>query len=291
MVTGNNNNLAVRTYQKQFSGFALAVFNAKALFGPTFGELQALDGIQNNKTAFSVKTNDVPVVVGKYSTDENVAFKSGTGKTNRFGERTEIIYEDIDVPYTGEWNFHEGIDRTTVNNDMDGAIANRLELQAQTLIRKFNKENGKFLVELAAEDLGAATDVAKLFNTASKKYVELEVDAPMHAYVSADVYNDIVDLGLTTSAKRSSVSIDENGLTQFKGFMITEVPEQYLDGAQVIFAPENIGRAFTGINTARTIESEDFDGVALQGHGKFGQWIQEDNKQTVFTAGLAKTAK
>lgn len=109
--------------------------------------------------------------------------------------------------------------------------------------------------------------------------------------VSADVYNDIVDLGLTTSAKRSSVSIDENGLTQFKGFMITEVPEQYLDGAQVIFAPENIVRAFTGINTARTIESEDFDGVALQGHGKFEQWIQEDNKRTVFTAGLAKTAK
>lgn len=289
MVSGQNNNLAARTYQKQFAGLAQAVFGVKAVFGPTFGSLQALDGVQNNKTAFSVKTNNVPVVVGKYSTDANTAFGTGTGKSTRFGDRTEIIYEDLDVPYTDEWNFHEGIDRATVNNDVNAALANRLELQAQALTRKFNKAHGQFLVDSAVEDLGVATDVTKLFNTASKKFLELEVDVPIRAYVSADVYNDIVDLGLTTSAKRSTVSIDDNGVTKFKGFLITEVPDQYLAGAQVIFAPDNIGRTFTGINTARTIESEDFDGVALQGHGKFGQWILEDNKQAVLTAGVSKS--
>lgn len=289
MVSGQNNKLAARTYQKQFAGLAQAVFNVKAVFGPTFGVLQALDGVQNNKTAFSVKTNNVPVVVGKYSVDANTAFGTGTGKSSRFGDRTEIIYEDLDVPYTDEWNFHEGIDRATVNNDVNAALANRLELQAQALTRKFNKANGQFLVDSAAEDLGAATDVTKLFNAASKKFLELEVDVPIRAYVSADVYNNIVDLGLTTSAKRSTVSIDDNGVTKFKGFTITEVPDQYLAGAQVIFAPDNIGRTFTGINTARTIESEDFDGVALQGHGKFGQWILEDNKQAVLTAGVSKS--
>lgn len=289
MVSGNNNNLVARTYQKQLSGLAQAVFGTKAVFSPTFGALQALDGVQNNKTAFSVKTNDVPVVVGKYTTDLNTGFGTGTGKSTRFGDRTEIIYEDVDVPYSDEWNFHEGIDRTTVNNDVNAALANRLELQAQALTRKFNKSQGEFLVEVADKDLGSVTDFTKLFNNASKEYLNLEVDVPIRAYVSADVYNNIVDVNLTTTGKHSSVSIDENGVTKFKGFMITEVPDQYLAGAQVIFAPDNIGRAFTGINTARTIESEDFDGIALQGHGKFGEWILEDNKKAVMTAGVSKS--
>lgn len=42
-----------------------------------------------------------------------------------------------------------------------------------------------------------------------------------------------------------------------------------------------VGKAFTGINTARTIESEDFDGVALQGAGKAGEFILVDNKKAV----------
>ena len=42
-----------------------------------------------------------------------------------------------------------------------------------------------------------------------------------------------------------------------------------------------VGKAFTGIETARTIESEDFDGVALQGAGKAGEYILPDNKKAV----------
>ena len=48
--------------------------------------------------------------------------------------------------------------------------------------------------------------------------------------------------------------------------------------------PKNFKRymlMFTGINTARTVESEDFDGVALQGAGKAGEYIPEDNKKAV----------
>jgi hypothetical protein len=44
---------------------------------------------------------------------------------------------------------------------------------------------------------------------------------------------------------------------------------------------EGVGKAFTGINTARTIESEDFDGVALQGAGKAGEYILPANKKAV----------
>jgi len=53
---------------------------------------------------------------------------------------------------------------------------------------------------------------------------------------------------------------------------------------------EGIGKAFTGINTARTIESEDFDGVALQGAGKAGEFILPDNKKAVVKAVLAETS-
>ena len=54
-----------------------------------------------------------------------------------------------------------------------------------------------------------------------------------------------------------------------------------------IYIP-NIAKAFTGINTARTIESEDFDGVALQGAGKAGEFIIEDNKKAVVKVTLSE---
>ncbi|YAB12839.1 hypothetical protein ACT5GY_11695 [Lactiplantibacillus plantarum] len=134
-MTTNNNNLAARTYTKQFAQLMQTVFGVQAVFGPTFGQLQALDGIQNNATAFSVKTNDVPVVVGEYNTDKDTAMGTGTGKSTRFGERTEIIYTDTDVPFEFNWAIHEGLDRFTVNNDLNAAVADRLDLQAQAKLR------------------------------------------------------------------------------------------------------------------------------------------------------------
>ncbi|MFP7243607.1 phage capsid protein, partial [Pediococcus pentosaceus] len=69
-MTTNNNNQPLRTYDKKFAGMIPTIFSAKAYFAEVFGALQALDGVQNNKTAFSVKTNDVPVVIGTYNTDK-----------------------------------------------------------------------------------------------------------------------------------------------------------------------------------------------------------------------------
>ena len=67
----NNNNLPARTYTKQFAQLMQTVFGVQSVFAPTFGALQALDGVQNNATAFSVKTNDVPVVAGYRLTKNN----------------------------------------------------------------------------------------------------------------------------------------------------------------------------------------------------------------------------
>lgn len=284
----NNNNLPARTYTKQFAQLMQTVFGVQSVFAPTFGALQVLDGVQNNATAFSVKTNDVPVVVGEYDTGANVAFGTGTGNSTRFGERQEIIYTDTDVPYEFNWAMHEGLDRFTVNNDLNAAVADRLNLQAQAKVRMFNTKLGAALIAAAASvagnDLGEVDDVNAIFEAAVEKYTNLEVVVPVRAYVTAAVYNAIIDHNLVTSSKGSAVNIDENGIVRFRDIVITKVPEKYMGGKAIIFTPDNIGRAFTGIVTTRTIESEDFDGVALQGAGKAGSFILDDNKKAIFTA-------
>lgn len=288
-MANNNNNLPIRTYQKQFAQLIQTVYGVQGVFAPTFGALQTLDGIQNNDVAFSLKTNDVPVVVGEYSTDKDVAFGEGTAKSSRFGEMVEVIYGDSNVPYDFTWAVHEGIDRFTVNNDLNAAVADRLNLQAQAKTRLFNNKQGAFLAG-AATDIGVdATDVNKLFETAVEKYTDLEVVVPIRAYVTAAVYNAIIDASNVTSAKGSAVDIDANGMVRFRGIALTKVPSQYMGDQAVIFAPDNIGRAFTGIATARTIESTDFDGVELQGAGKAGQWVADDNKAAIFKAAAKKT--
>ncbi|MCG4283240.1 phage capsid protein [Lacticaseibacillus paracasei] len=284
-----NNNLPVRLYQKQFIAMMQTVFGVQSTFTPTFGDLQALDGIQNNAIAFSVKANDVPVAVGAYNTDPNVAFGTGTSNSNRFGPMKEIIYGDIDVPYSFGWSFNEGIDQLTVNNDLNSAVADRLNLQAQAKTRLFNSKLGAYLVDSAAADLGAIDDVNKVFEEASERYTDLEVVVPVRAYVTAEVYNAIIDHQLVTSAKGSAVNIDENGIVRFRDIIVTKTPTRYMDGKSIIFAPDNVGRAFTGINVVRTIQSENFAGVALQGAGKAGQWISDDNRQAIFTAGTSAT--
>lgn len=284
-----NNNLPVRIYQKQFIGLMQTVFGVQSTFTPTFGALQAIDGVQNNAIAFSVKANDVPVAVGTYNTDPNVAFGTGTSKSNRFGPMQEIIYGDIDVPYSFGWSFNEGIDQLTVNNDLNTAVADRLNLQAQAKTRLFNSKLGAYLVASAAADLGAVDDVNKVFEAASERYTDLEVVVPVRAYVTAEVYNAIIDHQLVTSSKGSAVNIDENGIVRFRDIIVTKTPTRYMDGKSIIFAPDNVGRAFTGINVVRTIQSENFAGVALQGAGKAGQWISDDNRQAIFTAGTSTT--
>src|SRR5699024_5487466 len=154
--------------------------------------------------AFYVKTSDIPVVVGSaYNKGANVAFGTGTSNSTRFGERTEIIYVDTPVPYTWEWVYHEGIDRFTVNNDFNAAIADRLDLQAQAKVAQFNKAHGKFISDSAGETqelVGFEPDaVLALFNKLSNHFVNIEAVGTKVAKVTPELYNAIVDHPLTTS--------------------------------------------------------------------------------------------
>lgn len=288
MFAGENNDSAVRTYQKDFKGLLQAVFKKQAYFADFFGGgLEAMDGVQHNETAFYVKTSDIPVVFGEeYSKGENTAFGNGTSNSNRFGERKEIIYTDTPVNYTWGWTFHEGIDRHTVNNNFDVAVADRLDLQAQAKTQRFNAMHSKFIAESAGKSIAltgyTADAVLALFNELSKYFINIHAIGEKVAKVNADLYNAIVDHPLATTAKASGANIDNNTILRFKGFVIEEIPDDVMyEGAAAYAYIRGVAKAFTGINTARTVESEDFDGVALQGAGKAGEYIPADNKKAV----------
>lgn len=285
---GENNNNAVRTYQAEFKQLLQAVFKKQSYFADFFGGgIEALDGVQQNETAFYVKTSDIPVVFGDaYNKDAATAFGAGTSNSSRFGQRTEIIYTDTPVPYSWEWVFHEGIDRHTVNNNFDVAVADRLDLQAQAKTQKFNAKHSEFIAASAGKSMTLAeytdTAVLALFNELSKYFINIHAVGEKVAKVNADLYNAIVDHALTTTGKGSAANIDSNGIVKFKGFIIEEVPADVMQENAVAYAYiRGVAKAFTGINTARTIESEDFDGVALQGAGKAGEYIPVDNKKAV----------
>lgn len=285
---GDNNDLPARSYQLEFKRLLQAVFKKQSYFADFFGgSIEAMDGIQENETAFYVKTSDIPCVCGTgYDKTATKAFGTGTGNSSRFGSRTEIIYTNTPAKYTWGWNFHEGIDRHTVNNDFAAAIADRLELQARAKTKAFNDAHGKFISQNAghSETLLDYTDdnVLAIFNALSKYYNNIEAVGTKRAKVCADLYNAIVDHKLTTTSKGSVANIDENGVVKFKGFLIEEVPDDLFQTGEVAYVYiDGVGKAFTGINTARTIESEDFDGVALQGAGKAGEFILPDNKKAV----------
>ena len=145
---GENQNQNIRYYGKQLLGILRAVFAVKSYWSDFFTDLQAMDGITHKDVAFTIKTNDVAAAVSAgsleaggtaaYDTGANVAFGSGTGSTNRFGNRTEVKYEDEDVAYTWDWVYHEGIDKHTVNADFDEANAREMEKIANGITGKFN---------------------------------------------------------------------------------------------------------------------------------------------------------
>lgn len=285
---GDNNDQAARSYQLEFKKLLSAVFKKQSYFADFFGgSIEVLDGVRENETAFYVKTSDIPVVVGTgYNKDENTAFGTGTGKSSRFGDRTEIIYTNTPVNYGWGWNWHEGIDRHTVNNDFNAAVADRLELQARAKTQTFNSKHAAFISASAgkSENLASydADAVLALFNILAAYYTNIEAVGELRAKVKPELYNAIVDHPLVTSAKGSSVNIDTNGVVKFKDFSIEKVPDKMFAGNECCYTYiPSVAKAFTGINTARTVESEDFDGVAFQGAGKAGEFILPDNKKAV----------
>lgn len=310
---GENQNQAIRSYVKQFHRIFEAVFKVKSYWTDFFADLQLMDGISHKDIAFSVKTNDVEAAVNSgsleeggtpaYDTGANVAFGTGTGSTNRFGNRTEVKYEDEDVAYTFDWAYHEGIDKHTVNEDFDSAHAKELDKIANKKVAIFNARQGAYLAENAGKTIEVKVTSAdaiteekaiEIFNKIDAYMTDTEVDESLTrvAAVTPAVYNAIVDGKLTTTAKGSDVNINRNEVRMFKDFVIRKLPTKAFQATAadddknatqdiVIAGVIKMGVPFVGIETARAFDAHDFDGTTLQGAGKGGQWISEDNKKAL----------
>ena len=289
--------MAIKVYTREYAGLLTNIFEKKQNFMRTFGgKLQVKDGITNKDTFIDLKISDTDVVIQKYDTGENVAFGTGTGTSNRFGQRKEIKSVDKQVQYEEPLAIHEGVDNFTVNDNAEQVIKERAGLHAEAWIEQMNGFLSKALSAAASKTLtGNLTedDVVKTFNEASKIFVNNKVARAVQrvAYVTADVYNLIIDSKLVTTSKNASVNIDNQEYLKFKGFILVELADEYFQkGENIIFAADNVGVVGVGIEVYRMIDSEDFAGVAIQAAAKYGKYIPEKNKKAILKAKLSQAA-
>lgn len=282
-----NNQRPIRIYTKEFKRTLETVFGVEAAFAQAFQPLQLLDGVRNNAQAFTVKTNNTPVIIRNYNKDPNVAFGTGTSTSNRFGDRTEIIYIDTDVPYDYDFAIHEGLDHFTINEELDFAVAERQILQSQAVLRKANTRHGKFISLKAGDRSVTITldedSLIENFSIMSEVYTDLEVTVPITAHVTAGVFNILVKAGLITTEKNSGVNIDRGTLASFMDFNLVKTPKKYFaPGDVAYFSPNGIMIPFIGFDMYRALESESFTGVALQAAGFGGSFVGDDNATAIY---------
>lgn len=287
--------MAIKYYTKQYAGILPNLFAKKAAFLRAFGgTLQVKDGISQKDTFMEMKTTDTDVVIQEYSTDANVGFGTGTGNSSRFGERKEVKSVDVEVGYEAPLAINEGIDDFTVNDMPSHIVAERLALHGVAWAQHVDGLLGKAISDNASETLtGDLTEagVTKLFAQAHKIFVNNGVSENVAhvAYITADVLNFLIDSELAKTVKNSSVNIDEQTLYKFKGFILVELPDaKFQTGENAYFVADNVGVAGVGIQVARTMDSEDFAGTALQAAAKYGKYIPEANKKAILKATLTE---
>lgn len=289
--------MAIKYYTKQYAGILPNLFAKKAAFLRAFGgTLQVKDGISQKDTFMEMKTTETDVVIQEYSTDANVGFGTGTGNTSRFGPRKEVKSVDVEVGYEAPLAINEGIDDFTVNDMPSQIVAERLALHGVAWAQHVDGMLGKAISDNASETLtGDLTEagVTKLFAQAHKIFVNNGVSENVAhvAYVTADVLNFLIDSELAKTVKNSSVNMDEQTLYKFKGFILVELPDaKFQTGENAYFVADNVGVAGVGIQVARTMDSEDFAGTALQAAAKYGKYIPEANKKAILKATLTEPA-
>ena len=286
--------MSTKIYTKNYMAMLAKITESRSRFLRSFGgQIQIYDGVADSDTMLHLKVNNTKAVIKKYDKGENVGFGTGTGSTNRFGQRLEIKSIDLTVPYEAPIAIHEGIDNVTVNDVPDKVVAERLEENALAQTEYINELFAKALSDNASETLtGQMTEesVTKTFAAARKKFVNNKISKSIAwvAYVTSDVYDFLIDSKLATTAKNSSANIDEQSLYKFKGFVLEETPDEYFqEGEQVMFVVDGVGIAGVGLQIVRTIDADDFYGVAIQGAGKYGKYIADENKVGILKAKLA----
>lgn len=284
----NNQNRPALTFEKRFLRVLPSIFELNRKFGRAFTDLQLLDGVAENKTAMTVKTSDMAVVINEY---DKTAIVDEKDSNNRFGKLQEIIYANTDVEYDLPLSTNVLLDAATVNNDFDFAVTDTLIRAAEAYTIEMNKADGKFFSDNAqitktiADFSDAETE--KVLNELAAEYINLEVSVDVTMYIRPDLYGALVDSRLATTGKNSSVSIDENGLYWFKGFRVEPTPAKYFEGEDVAYlVPDGVALPFIGISLARAIEDSKYAGLILQTLSQGGRFVLDDNKKAIAKVSL-----
>ena len=286
--------MAIKLYTKQYAGMLPELFAKKSAFLRAFGgTIQTLQGAEADANFLNLKTTDTDVVIQAYSTGAAVAFGAGTGNTNRFGVRKEVKSTDTQVPFDTPLSIHEGIDNFTVNDIPEQVVAERLALHAVAWAENYDGVMSSAISSSASATLTetrlSEDGVTNAFAEAHKKFVNNGVSNSIAwvAYLTADVYNFLIDSKLATTDKNSSVNVDTQTMYKFKGFELVELPDaKFQTGENAYFVADGVGVAGVAIPVARTMDSEDFAGVALQAAGKLGKYIPDKNKKAILKAKL-----
>lgn len=287
--------MAMKIWTTQYAGILPELFASQSYFLRAFGGLQTLTNVEPDENFLRLKVSDTDVVIQDYSTDADVGFGAGTGSTSRFGTRKEVKSVDVQVPFDTPLAIHEGIDRFTVNDIPEQVVSERLALHGVAWAQRYDGVMSKTISDNADKTyLEPLTEagVVKLFSDAHKHFVNEGVSAATAwvAYVNTDVYDILIDSDLATTAKNADVNVSTQSLYHFKDFLLIETPDAKFQADEVAyFVADNVGVAGVGIQVARTIDSEDFAGVALQAAGKLGKYIPAKNKKAILKAAKIKT--
>ena len=276
-------------FEKRFLKVLPTVYEINRKFGRAFAELQVLDGVAENKTAMTVKTNDLQIVVNAY---DQTAIVDEKDANNRFGKLQEVIYTNTDVEYDIPLSTNVLLDVTTVNNDLDFAVADQLIRAGEVYTVKMNEQDGTFFSTTAViqEEIADLTDVETeaVLNKLAAAYINLEVAVDVTMYVRPDLYGALVDSRLASTGKNSTVRIDENEIYWFKGFRVEAVPAKYFaEGDVAYLVPDGIALPFIGISMARAIEDSKYAGLILQTLAQGGRFVLDDNKQAIAKVTIA----
>lgn len=267
------------------------VLSGQTAFFEAFGQILETDAISMNDQAFLLKHCPQPVTVNYgvqgYNTDENVVFgENNTAPYNRFGKLVEVKYTNIPVKYAWNFTVREGFDRATINANFDKAVAERTILISEAIQEQISTGFGESLGEAASElttSKSGEQGYTDLFDKAYVQLKELGVRNRWRAYVTPEVFANLVNLGLTTTAKgATTINIENQELVAYKGFILQVVPSHLMSGVKIIFAPDGVGIGFMGLETFRAIESHDFNGKELQFAAKGGCYISDENKRAIF---------
>ena len=198
----NNLDRPALAFEKRFLRVLPSVF-ARRKFGRAFMDLQVLDGIAENKTAMTVKTNDMAVIVNEYN---QTAIVDAKDSNNRFGKLQEVIYTNTDVEYDVPLSTNILIDITTVNNDLDVAVAEQLIRAAEKYTVDMNVADGEFFSDNAGITKTIADfsdeETELVLNELAAEYINLEVAVDVTMYVRPDLYGALVDSRLASTGKK-----------------------------------------------------------------------------------------